>query len=54
MYSPPGTDEGIDFNRAIKNHKAALGIDTVRNPLLDAAYESAWGDIDIARVPRMP
>lgn len=41
--------EGIDTSRVIRAHEEALGLDVARNPILDAAYERAWGDIDIFR-----
>ncbi|GAA4729819.1 hypothetical protein Prum_067460 [Phytohabitans rumicis] len=39
---------GIDVNEAIRSHEHALGIAGTRNPLLDAAYQRAWGDISQA------
>jgi hypothetical protein len=37
---------GINVAEVISAHEQALGIPVARNPLLDAAYERALGDID--------
>lgn len=37
---------GIDVNEVITAHERMLGVEQARNPLLEAAYERAWGDID--------
>ncbi|NIL56936.1 nuclease-related domain-containing protein [Salinispora arenicola] len=41
--------EGIDTAGVIRAHEEALGLEVARNPILDAAYERAWGDIDVYR-----
>jgi hypothetical protein len=41
--------DGIDVDAIIRGHERSLGITVARNPLLDAAYERAWGDIDTHR-----
>jgi hypothetical protein len=41
--------DGIDVGAVIREHERSLGITVARNPLLDGAYERAWGDIDVDR-----
>lgn len=39
------TSGGIDVPKVLTSHRKMLGVPTVRNALLDAAYDRAWGDL---------